>query len=172
MTRKISLLIALCSVLMVAAPATAAKDGGPAVAVATEGAPDGIGTSPTPAPTEGVADGEEATKPIDPVDAAGTLFEAMQKGNWLAAMAAMLILFVWAARKWAGKVVPWLQTDRGGVALVLVSSFVATLAAGMAAGKTPGLDELRVAFTLAVAAIGGYQGIRRLIWPKEPTKAD
>jgi len=162
--------ITVLGVLLFAAPVLAQPEEAP---VAAEAAPGGVGTSPAPLDTvevpwpEDAPDGAEEPSAGDPAKAVSDLVKAIQNGTWLPAIAALLVLLVWAVRKWGASVVPWLGTDRGGVAVVLVTSFFAALVSGMADDVKPGWADIEAALVLAVTAIGGYQGIRRLLWPRD-----
>ena len=102
----------------------------------------------------------------DPVGTLVTLYNAVRGGNWILAASLVLVAVVFLARKYGVKVVPWLGTDRGGVVLVFGLSFLGALSSSLMAGGKVDLDMVKMAFTAAVAAMGGYQGFKRLVWPK------
>lgn len=167
MTRRLPTVIALLGVLLFAAPAVAEPGD---AAPAAEMAPTGVGTSPAPVGDASGWSWEEPARSadeLDPGQAVSALVKAVQEGTWLPAIAALLVLLVWAVRRWGKEVVPWLGTDRGGVLIVLVTSFMAALVSGLADDVRPGWADIEAALVLAVTAIGGYQGLRRLLWPRD-----
>lgn len=67
----------------------------------------GVGGPTLPAPPE-----------IDPATTAGQGFSDFKAGKYFAGAGSVLLLLVWALRKWGGQ---WFKTDRGGAVLALVA---------------------------------------------------
>lgn len=97
------------------------------------------------------------------VDLLRPVLAAFQTGDYVHAGALALVLFVALAKRYAGDSVPWIRTNQGAAALVLVGSFAATLAARLAgpAELTGALawDALKIAFVAA----GGYTALKTLV---------
>jgi hypothetical protein len=103
----------------------------------------------------------------DPVGYARQLFDAVQSGQGTIIVAMILIGLVYVARRWGGSLVPWLQTDRGGVALAGGLALVGGLANAILAGATVDLDLALTVLEVALLAMGGWTGVRRLLWPPD-----
>jgi hypothetical protein len=97
-------------------------------------------------------------------------FAALRSGNWTIVAAFALIGVTWVARKpWALGRIKFLSTDRGGVVLALSVSLIGGFAHALAAtGKLPDLTTLKAILTTAVAGMGGYTALKRLVWPPTP----
>ena len=108
----------------------------------------------------------------DVIDSAKDLFSAVKDKKWSMAIALLVSLLTLAIRKWPWLVkskIPWLATDRGGVVLVLATSLLASLSTAVIGGAAWSFSLLARAAETAAMAIGGYQGIKRLFWPKDST---
>ncbi len=66
---------------------------------------------------------------------------------------------------------PWLRTDRGGTVLVLALSVLGAIAAAITSGAAINFKLFLTAFEVGLLAIGGYTGVKRLVWPKDATAA-
>jgi hypothetical protein len=91
----------------------------------------------------------------------------------------LLIGAVYCFRRWGRAPLPWVGwkilpawfgSDRGGVVLTLSLAFIGGIGHALAAGAPVNLSLFEAAFMTALAASGGYVGIRRLLWP--PDKSD
>jgi hypothetical protein len=149
-----ALAMALGLAICLYAPAHAA-DAGPAV----------VSSSPAASPAVVSID-------ADPVGWARGLYDAVRTGAWPMAAGLALIGVVWAGRRWGGALLPWLKTDRGGVALVLATSTLGALGTAWAAGAAPDGKAALAALQVGLLAIGGYTGLRKLIWPADRVKGD
>lgn len=90
--------------------------------------------------------------------------------GYLAAMA--IILFVWAAKKYGGKLPKigptlnaFLASDPGGVVAVFVGSFGIALATATAGGTAVSGVLLLGAVKVAFLAMGGYVGAKKALLP-------
>lgn len=97
------------------------------------------------------------------------VYNAVRGGQWMVVAAMAVVGLVWLLRNWPGLVskVPFLSTDRGGVLVTLATSLLLPLATAVLAGKVIGWSDVEAAGMLALTAIGGYTGLKRLLWPKE-----
>jgi hypothetical protein len=98
---------------------------------------------------------------------AGDAYTAMRAGHVRAVIALVLILLVAALREFAGGVVPWLRTDRGGVMLVLICALLLELSAVLPLGAPLTANVLLSALLSGLTAAGGWVAVRRLIWPPD-----
>jgi hypothetical protein len=100
----------------------------------------------------------------DPSSFLLAIVAAIQGGDWRGLAVLVAIGVTWAAKKYGAKVWPWLGTARGGATLALVLGFTGTLVPALAGGAsiTPKLVIDGVLFGLT--SIGGWVGVRRLIW--------
>lgn len=120
-----------------------------------------------PAPTAGVPDPGE-----DPAAFVQRALEAVEGGRWIPVAGLAVILIVWFVRRYVGNWVPWFRTDRGGTILALGTSFLSGVAhSAVARGGWPGWDAVIAAVGVATSAIGGYQGLKRIIAPKDRDEA-
>jgi len=127
--------------------------------------------------------GDEATQ----ADAAGWLrvaYDAVTHGGpgaWKLVAGAALSLIVYALRTYSATPVPllnfkiplpaWFRTRRGGAVLVLALAFLGGLGHGLLAmspGDALSLRMLESAAMVALAAIGGYEGLRALFSGSPP----
>lgn len=95
----------------------------------------------------------------------GPVLEAFRGGDYAAAGALFLVVLVAVARQYGARLVPWLASELGAAALVLVGSFAATLAA-MISGPAP--LTAAVAWTaakLAFYASGGFALAKKFVYP-------
>lgn len=91
------------------------------------------------------------------------LVAAAQSGSWMYAVAALLMALTWCARKYGGEWIPFLKTDAGGVATTFALAFFGALVAAGPVAFSWGL--VGTAVKVAIAAMGGYAGIRKLLVP-------
>jgi hypothetical protein len=105
---------------------------------------------------------------IDPsVDVQGffdTVETAVETGNWQAAAAMALILGVYLSRKLAKKIPapvgPWLLSDRGGAASVVLMGVLGGVTTSLLAGHKMSLHLLYSGLTTGVLA----SGMRNMAW--------
>lgn len=102
---------------------------------------------------------------MDSVEAFFSLIvSAAQSHSWMYLVAAVLMAATWGARKYLAPKVPWLASDAGGVALALLLAFFgAVVTAGPSAALSWAL--LATSAKVAVTAMGGYAGLRKLVVP-------
>lgn len=116
----------------------------------------------------------EVVEEGDPKGLAKTVVASAKAGDWSTAIAALVMLGAWAIRKWGKDRFPFLGTDRGGVATVVVLTLIGTLASTLhqvgAAGMSP--DVVSEALKVAALSIGGYTGMKKMLFPSDaPVKA-
>lgn len=99
----------------------------------------------------------------DALDLVGQVAKAALAGDWRMVAAAGLVLFVWAARRYAVKLVPWFATDEGGAGLVLLCGFAATLATSISTGAALGIGTVWAALQTSFVAAGGWTVGKRLL---------
>lgn len=138
----------------VTAPVTKATDAAPAPAASP--------TEPAEPKTEPVA--EEVGQ--DPIGTLTQLVQAVRDGNWKGAAAALIILLVWAGRKF-GEKWSFFRSDRGGPVLVFALSFGTALIASGLATEPMSLKLFITAAEVGLMAMGGFVGLKRVIWPKD-----
>jgi hypothetical protein len=102
----------------------------------------------------------------DPIGYAQSTVSAAKAGKWLALVGLLIIGLVWCVRRWGSKLVPWLGTDRGGVATALVCGFLVSLASTAITGVIS-TAAIVGAVEQAVIAVGGYVALKKLIWPSD-----
>ncbi len=153
---RLHLVAALVGLITVGAVGFAQEmpDAGPELVQVDSGAAD---LAP-PAPTEAPVDPEQNLGAY-----LGRLFEAVKSGEWLLAAALAVIGLTWALRRWGAKLIPWLGTDRGGVVVAGVSAFALGLANAGIAGKPVDVTLVVTALEVALLAMGGWAGIRKLL---------
>jgi hypothetical protein len=120
------------------------------------------------APSEGAT--AEVTVPDPGEDTGGfaeATYSAIKAGQWLVAAGLVLIGLVYLARRFGGKVWPFLATDRGGVVATLVLSLVGAVAHSLAVGEPMSLAMLMAALGVAWTASGGWSQLRRLFAPPD-----
>lgn len=103
---------------------------------------------------------------IDPGDDLGAfaalLVKAVRTGNWWAVLALALSMTVSLVRKFFGKSLPFLATDKGGFLTVVVLALFGALASGLLSGTPIGLDLVMDAMKVALTAAGGFVGFRKV----------
>ena len=101
------------------------------------------------------------------IDPGGFLLEivtAIQGGDWRAVAVLAAIGLTWAAKRYGAKAWPFLGTARGGAALALVLGVIGTLVPAVAGGAPLTLKLGIDALLFGLTSIGGWVGVRRLIW--------
>ncbi len=115
----------------------------------------------------GLAFGAPAAVPADPYSNGGLflerVLEAVKSSNWRMLAALAVIALVYAARRWASRVWPWLATDRGGAALVLATAMLGAVVNTWGAGKAMSLQMVLSALQIGFLAGGGYAVVKKLI---------
>lgn len=120
-----------------------------------------VAPSAAPAPAAAHVD------PEDPVGLIRAAYNAITGDrSWTLAAGALLSLLVLGVRRtpWLPR---WFKTDRGGVALVLGTALATGVSHALLAGASVNLLLVESIVGVAIAAIGGYAGLRRLIWPPD-----
>lgn len=111
-----------------------------------------------------------ASAPDNEVDAIKRAYAAIQNNDWRSFAALVLILITLVVRRFEAKLPGWFRGDRGGVVLVFVLALLGTAGSAALAGASfASLGLYGNALVLALQAIGGYVGIKRLLWPKTAT---
>lgn len=127
-----------------------------------------VATSADPAPTTAPADPVAVPTDISAaVATASDAYEALRAGRMRAGIALILVLLVAGLRRFSGMAIPWLRTDRGGVALVLTCALLLELVAVLQLGAPIGAGMLLTALQSGLTAAGGWVAVRRLIWPQD-----
>jgi hypothetical protein len=85
-------------------------------------------------------------------------------GRVIAAMAISLVMLLFASVR---ERVSWLRSDRGGTLSVLVLAYGGALVVALRDDVDVTAHLFLHALEVALIAIGGYTGVRRLIWPKD-----
>lgn len=89
---------------------------------------------------------------------------AIQGGDWRGLAVLVAILVTWAAKKYGAKAWPFLGTARGGALLALFLGVAGTLIPAAAGGAPFTLKLCIDALLFGLTSIGGWVGVRRLIW--------
>lgn len=133
--------------LPTAALATAAVSDGPAVAVAN-------------------------FNPDDPTALISLVLQIVGARQWLLLVPVLLVLAIYALRRFGSRWLPWLETARGGAVLSLLSVFGLSL---WAAATAPGAAKIG---QIVVAALGFFltnelthKALKPLFWPDGPARA-
>lgn len=103
----------------------------------------------------------------DPVGYASNTIGAARAGKWLVFVGFIIIGLVYCVRRWGSKLIPWFATDRGGVAVALVCGFLASIASTVISSGSLSGAALVVAMEQAVAAIGGFVVLKKLVFPSD-----
>jgi hypothetical protein len=107
--------------------------------------------------------------PIDPATDfeafARLVLDAVASGNGMLLVALALVGLTALARRFAGAKVPFLNTDVGGTLLAFALGFFGAVATALAAGEALSVDLLLSALKVTVAAIGGYNALKKLAVP-------
>ncbi len=141
-----------------AAPEALAAAEAPKEAPKPEAAP--ATTEPEKTPAETLED--------DPIGFLGNLVQAIRGGQWQMVVAFMLVCLVYLARRF-GEKIEFFRSDRGGPILVFSISFAGSLGASMLADSPIDAKLFLTAAEVALMAMGGFVGLRRVLWP-QPTK--
>lgn len=102
---------------------------------------------------------------------ARAVIDAIRGGRWMVTFGLLLVGLVAAARWGLGRIVPWFRTDRGGTVLAAVTTVLAVVGSGLAAGLPLGLDLLAAALAAAAGAIGIFTAAKRLVAPSDQRQA-
>ena len=136
----------------------------------------------TQAPTPGAEEGAEGDKtnqdktgepnPFvdkvsdDPLEAVASLVSSIKNGQWRHAASFALVLVMLGIGKFRDKV-SWFKGDRGGTLLVGGLALLGGLASALAADQSIDFSLLTGAIGVGLTAIGGYTGVKKLIWPSD-----
>lgn len=164
MTRTLLLALACAAGLATAlyAPAIAASDRPAVTAASADAAP-----VAAPAPAAQPADDAPA---IDPIGWSTDLYQAVRSGRWTMVVGLILIGATYVTRRYVLASWDWAQTDRGGVALAGLLALAGAFANASMAGEWMDGRALLAALEVALVAMGGYAGLRKLVWPSDPPK--
>ena len=169
---------ALASLLCFSAPISAFADAGAAEAPADLGASESVTRDAPSDPPKLPESGESATEPAlpgsdtataepaDPLKLGAEIYSRIRSGEWLPAFAALLMLLIWAVRRFGGKLVPALNSKLGGYLVGVGTAFAVTLAAWASSGEPFSFGVLTGALGAAWAASGGYDTIRDMLKSK------
>lgn len=160
--------------------AYAQQDAAPAAIDAATPAPD-PGSAGVPAPDAGFKPDPTAGEPpdpdrphsppdageTDPVSIGQEIFWRIRSGEWLPALAAALVLLVWAVRRFLSKFVPWFKTKLGGYVVAFTTSLALTVSAAITAGESISFGLFTMALGAAWAAAGGYDALRDALAAKK-----
>lgn len=108
--------------------------------------------------------------PDDPGAFVNLIVSAATSKNWPLLAALVVIVLVWAARKWGGDLAPWLKTDRGGAILAILLGVAVGLAGPLIAG-VPWSWSLLVSAASGALAAGLRQTGARIVAPKDGSPA-
>ncbi len=108
-----------------------------------------------------------AHEPSDPIAWATSVYEAVRGGHWAIVAGLVLIAVTWVFRRFILSDWAWVRTDRGGVLLAGLLSIVGAFTNASLAGQWMDGKAWLAALEAALVAMGGYVGVRRLIWPAD-----
>lgn len=91
--------------------------------------------------------------------------------QWKAVAAILAIGAVWALRKFGGRYLPFLKTDRGGALLTLATGVVGGIGHALLTDAPVTAELLSDGLAVGVTAAGGYVIVKRIIWPSDAKKA-
>jgi hypothetical protein len=86
----------------------------------------------TPVPAPVVAPPLDPEK--DPGAVVAALTSAVRGGKWVPALGLVVLLLVWAARRFGARLVPWFATARGGVILSVACAGLLVIGGSLATG--------------------------------------
>jgi len=157
--RIVTLFVLLCSLALVGCSTAHAQD----VPVPADVVDEAPASAPSVVPAVATA---VPNIDADPVGYARAAYSAAKGGQWLALVALLIVGLVYVVRRWGAKLLPWLGTDRGGVASALVCGVLVSLAASALSGSL-GVGSIVGAFEQAVIAVGGFTVLKKLIFPSD-----
>ncbi len=102
-----------------------------------------------------------ASEPL--LDAAKPVFNAVMDGHWAYAAALALVFLVALARRYGTKLSAWFASGEAGAAMALFGSFGGALATALAGGAKVTGALAWTAFTVALAAAGGFSLVRAFL---------
>jgi hypothetical protein len=91
------------------------------------------------------------------------VYDAIIAGDYAFAIASAIVLLAAVLRRWGSKVLPWFGTQPGGVAILMIGSFGASLSTALAAGEPISWDLVYGAFKTAAVAGSLYSWLKRLV---------
>ena len=105
-------------------------------------------------------------KTEDPVEAMTEFYRAIKGGDYWYAVGLCLALLTFGFRKLlAWRKIEWFATDRGGVASAGITALLSTGALLLIAQRAPSWGLLWAMLTATLVAMGGYAGVKKLLWP-------
>ena len=108
---------------------------------------------------------------VDPSALLQLFLAKVQVGNWKAIAALVAIGAVWALRKFGGRYIPFLKTDRGGTLLTLATGITGGLGHALLVDAPITAELLTDGLAVGVTAAGGYVVVKRILWPSDVKKA-
>ena len=103
----------------------------------------------------------------DVLEIGATIIAAAKGGEWRMAIAAILSLIMTLAYKLKVRKLSIFKGDRGGVILLLVLGLMGGVSAALASGAPISLDLAIGTLSVVLTAAGGWQVLKRLVWPKD-----
>ncbi len=140
-----------------------AGSGSAAVATTPTVAPEVADTTETDAREayDDVVTGKNYARALASLTLIGIVLFIRRKG-----MAAAMKALPTSIRTFLAPASAFLATDRGGVAITLGLSFLGAVGHALLTSAAINLALFEAAAMVAIGAIGGYAGLRRLLWPK------
>ncbi len=108
----------------------------------------------------------------DPSSFLLAIVTAIQGGDWRGLAVLVAIGVTWAAKKYGAKAWPWLATRRGGTALALLLGITGTLIPAFAGGAHLTLKLAIDALLFGLTSMGGWLGLRNLVWGEPKVAVD
>lgn len=99
---------------------------------------------------------------FEPSDAARAAYEAATSGKWKVLSGFILMLLVYASRRWLLSRVKWFKTALGGLVIAFALSLVWAVGSALAAQVALTLSLLLHALSNAAAAAGLWQWLQKL----------
>jgi len=99
------------------------------------------------------------------------IIDAGRTKNWKLLIAGLVILLTWGVRLFGGKFIPFLKTDRGGVATALVIATVGALFNAWKAGVGISVQLFIDAASMGVFSIGGFTAAKKVFFPADKPAA-
>lgn len=141
------------------------------------GSQNGIGTSPS-SPTASSSEVTTTTTTTvavtnipdldkDPGGFLASILAAAKSGQWRLLAAGLLMALVWAARRFGAKAWPWLATDRGGAALVMLLAILGGIATTLGASDTITFGLFVNSLSVAFTAAGGWAILKKVAAPSD-----
>ena len=95
------------------------------------------------------------------------IVKSAKGGNWSMLAAAVLSLMMTLAWKLKLRRLKFFKGDRGGIVLLMGMSMAGSFSTALYAGQALSLEMAWGATKVAIMAAGGWQLLKRAIWPKD-----